>query len=91
MLELANRLLERGAQVAFCAVLNSYPHQRYWPRMSWIEFVVRRVVFHAQILTKLLLRIAIPYVAECAPRFVTAEQTLCLLELAADEPDPANR
>jgi thioesterase domain-containing protein len=69
MLELANRLLERGEQVAFCALLDSYPHQRYWPRISLVEFIVDRILFHVQILPKLPLRMAVPYVARLAKSF----------------------
>ena len=74
VLELANRLLECGEQVAFCALLDSYPHQRYWPRGSLIEFIVDRILFHVQILSKLPLRMTIPYLAKHAKSF--AEQYL---------------
>jgi thioesterase domain-containing protein len=70
MLELANRLLKRGEQVAFCALLDTYPHQRYWPRTSWIKFVVQRSILHAGNLAKLPLRTAITYAAKRSRAFL---------------------
>jgi thioesterase domain-containing protein len=62
MLEVANRLRERGEQVAFCALLDTYPHPRYWPMGCRIRFIAQRVGHHANKLKSLSWRAVIPYV-----------------------------
>src|ERR1700733_5456599 len=42
MLEMAQRLLERGEQIGLLALLDSYPHARYLSRGERLRLVVRR-------------------------------------------------
>lgn len=69
-LEAANQLLERGEQVAFCGLLDSYPHQRYWPRKELANFIVGRIGFHFHELAKVSAGKKIPYIARRARLFI---------------------
>jgi amino acid adenylation domain-containing protein len=43
-LEIARRLSERGEQIGLLALLDAYPHPRYWPQRFRLDYlVVRRV------------------------------------------------
>jgi acetoacetyl-CoA synthetase len=61
MMEVANRLLERGEKIALLALLDSYVHSRYWPRRTWVGIFTRRAAHHALALTKMPVREVIPY------------------------------
>jgi acetoacetyl-CoA synthetase len=60
MLEVANRLSQRSQKVALVALLDCYPHPRYWPRSSWLGMMARRGVDHVSAIKNMPLRTAIP-------------------------------
>jgi acetoacetyl-CoA synthetase len=62
MLEVAHRILERGDDVALLAMVDSYPHPRFWPLKTWLGVLWRRARYHASALGRLELRQVIPYV-----------------------------
>jgi thioesterase domain-containing protein len=64
MLEVARWLLERGEKIALLALLETYPHPRYWSLRSWIDVVTRRVKHHCLALTQMPMRKAIPRIGE---------------------------
>ena len=62
MLEVAHRMLERGDEVALLALVDSYPHPRFWPFRIWLGVLWRRARYHASALSRLEIRQLIPYV-----------------------------
>ena len=64
MLEVGRRLLQRGEKIALLALLESYPHSRYWSLKSWIQVLARRTIHHALTLTDMPVRRAIPRIRE---------------------------
>jgi len=47
MLEVARLMAASGRPVAFVALVDTYPHARYWPMKCWAEVLVRRTRHHA--------------------------------------------
>src|ERR1700733_1520922 len=52
MLEMAQRLRERGEQIGLLALLDSYPHARYLSRSERLRLVVRRAGGRGSVLKK---------------------------------------
>jgi thioesterase domain-containing protein len=69
MLEVAILLSERGEKVALLALLDTYPHPRYWPVSCWIGMVLRRAKHHATALTEMPWRSAIPHLIKLSRAF----------------------
>ena len=62
MLEVAQRLAERGEKIALLALLDTYPHPRYWPLKCWLAVLRRRAKHHATALRRLPFDGALPYI-----------------------------
>jgi thioesterase domain-containing protein len=69
MLEMASRLLEQRKDVALLALLDTYPHPRYWPLACWVEVAIRRAKYQATALTKMPPRSAILRLVELSGAF----------------------
>jgi acetoacetyl-CoA synthetase len=46
MLEVARRLLGRGEKIALLALIDAYPHPRFWPLIPWVAGIGRLLVQH---------------------------------------------
>jgi len=62
-LEVAQRLSEQGQEIALLAFLDTWPHQRLWPRRSWVGILARRARHHAGLVARLRLRELVPHCA----------------------------
>jgi acetoacetyl-CoA synthetase len=68
MLEMAQRLSERGEKVALLAMLDAYPFRRYLPFRQRLELMSRRVRYHSSIAMKLPVGQALTYFLHPAQR-----------------------
>ena len=60
MLEAAHILTQRGEKVALLALLDTYPHMRFWPLRVRVEVLTRRISHHASVLVRLPIHKAVP-------------------------------
>jgi acetoacetyl-CoA synthetase len=64
MLEVAQRLVGRGEEVALLAFLDTYPHPRYWRLSSWATGLMRNFGWHVSAAIRLGLPEALPYLCQ---------------------------
>lgn len=70
MLEMADRLSKCGETIALLALLDSYPHARYWPAAAWIGVLLKRVEHHIAALAEMRVQLIIPYVFKLCEGFM---------------------
>jgi acetoacetyl-CoA synthetase len=70
MFELAQRLSQRGRQVGLVALLDTYPHPRFWPSRTWFRWWMRRSRHHASALVKLAPTEVIPRLGHLVGAFI---------------------
>jgi thioesterase domain-containing protein/acyl carrier protein len=63
MFEVAQRLLKRGDEVARLALIDTYPHRRYWKLDGMMKLYARRARFHLSALRKTSIAQVTPYLA----------------------------
>jgi acetoacetyl-CoA synthetase len=61
-IEVGRRLLARGENVAFIALLDTYPHVQFWPLRWWLDLLSRRLKRQLILLSKMSLREVVPRV-----------------------------
>jgi thioesterase domain-containing protein len=64
MLEAAHILTQRGEKIALLALLDTYPHMRFWPLRVRIDARTRRIGHHASALVRLPIHKAVPRIFE---------------------------
>lgn len=69
-LEMAQRLTEKGENVAMLAMLESYPHRNYLPYGQRLRLIMRLAGHHAATLIRLSPREALSYIVHPAERLV---------------------
>jgi acyl-coenzyme A synthetase/AMP-(fatty) acid ligase/thioesterase domain-containing protein/acyl carrier protein len=61
--ETARQLRAEGREIALLALLESYPHIRFWPRRHWLALLGRRCLSHLSVMRRLAPRDIAPYAA----------------------------
>jgi thioesterase domain-containing protein/acyl carrier protein len=61
MLEVAQRLLERGEEIALLAFFDTYPHPQFWRLSSWLPTMLRCFAQYISAATKLNRHDVFPY------------------------------
>jgi acetoacetyl-CoA synthetase len=64
MLEAAQRLIDRGEEVALLALLDTYPHPRYWRLSLWAVSLMRNIAWHLSAAARLRLPDRLPYLRQ---------------------------
>jgi len=87
MLEVARRLGQSGREVGLLALLDTYPHPRFWPMRSWLSYLIQRVMQQGSGAMRLPPREIVPQFVELAGDFV--EHLSFRLGLDRQPRDPA--
>jgi acetoacetyl-CoA synthetase len=70
MVEVARRFLQQGEKIALLALMDTYPHVRYWPLRSWMQVLIRRAIYHSSAMGSMSSREIIQYGAKQYANFV---------------------
>ncbi len=70
MLEVARILLGQGKQVALLALMDAYPHSKYWPLSSKFDVTWARIKWKVRQTTELPLRESVPFAYGFMSKFV---------------------
>jgi hypothetical protein len=74
MLEAAHILSERGEKIGLLALLDTYPHVRFWPLRVRIEVLIQRIGHHAPALMRMPIHKAVPRFFELSRNFLNRSE-----------------
>jgi Thioesterase domain len=80
-IEIARLLTESGGRVALLALLDAYPHPKYWPTRFWLSyFVIRRVRESFEALWRLPPRDARKFIVGQTRKLLSKSRSFALLQ-----------